>query len=367
MMVKNKTNKNYKRSQKGRSMVEMLGVLSIIGVLSVGGVYGYGVAMKKHEANEALHKASLMATTISSYALNNNGNLPQNKLDFANLGYDTEISDNGTQFVLTMKAIDPSVCTQMKKMAGGMVQKVECVESETSGKNDAQISYYKNLATNDEEGENSSGSIEEKDETGLSSCTASSSGYGEVYGGDFTNQVLSNGNRCRCWNDFPVWNGLGCVERSSDIDSSKECNSANPCDVGEYCRYRDGVYGLTCYANASGYPVDGKGSITEVRGWCEKVVGVKKTGNFYYTKNKRDWFSAKEWCAAIGKQMVSLSDLGCSDFECSDLDELTAVLGDNSFWTTDMEDDCQAITVQMVYQSPFLADRSNEMGGVICR
>ena len=50
MSVKNKTNKNYKRSQKGRSMVEMLGVLAIVGVLSVGGVYGYGVAMKKHKA-----------------------------------------------------------------------------------------------------------------------------------------------------------------------------------------------------------------------------------------------------------------------------------------------------------------------------
>ena len=35
--------------EKGRSMVEMLGVLAIIGVLSVGAVSGYSKAMFKHK------------------------------------------------------------------------------------------------------------------------------------------------------------------------------------------------------------------------------------------------------------------------------------------------------------------------------
>ena len=81
MSVINKTNKNNKRSQKGRSMVEMLGVLAIIGVLSVGGVYGYGVAMKKHKANELLHQASMLATTVSSQILTDK---PLNVQDFGN-------------------------------------------------------------------------------------------------------------------------------------------------------------------------------------------------------------------------------------------------------------------------------------------
>ena len=54
--------KTNSKSQSGRSMVEMLGVLSIIGVLSVGGVYGYGVANEKIKANELLHQASMLAT-----------------------------------------------------------------------------------------------------------------------------------------------------------------------------------------------------------------------------------------------------------------------------------------------------------------
>ncbi len=39
-------------NEKGRSMVEMLGVLAVIGVLSAGALAGYSQAMKKHKLNE---------------------------------------------------------------------------------------------------------------------------------------------------------------------------------------------------------------------------------------------------------------------------------------------------------------------------
>ena len=42
------------KTQSGRSMIEMLGVLAIIGVLSVGGLAGYTKAMRAHRANEIL-------------------------------------------------------------------------------------------------------------------------------------------------------------------------------------------------------------------------------------------------------------------------------------------------------------------------
>ena len=139
------------KSHNGRSMVEMLGVLAIVGVLSVGGVYGYGVAMKKHKANEALHKASMLATTVSAYAMSNDGNLPSSITDFANLGYETSLTDDGTQFKLTMKGVGYDVCKQMESSMGGVVRKVTCVE----GSDDAVITYYKNLATDPAEGEKS--------------------------------------------------------------------------------------------------------------------------------------------------------------------------------------------------------------------
>jgi type II secretory pathway pseudopilin PulG len=55
--------------EKGRSMVEMLGVLAIIGVLSVGGIYGYTVAMRSNRVNEIAHAVSMLNTM--GQALNN--------------------------------------------------------------------------------------------------------------------------------------------------------------------------------------------------------------------------------------------------------------------------------------------------------
>ena len=52
----------FKKSQSGRSMVEMLGVLAIIGVLSVGGIAGYSLSMRRHRANQ-------VADVVSKFAL----------------------------------------------------------------------------------------------------------------------------------------------------------------------------------------------------------------------------------------------------------------------------------------------------------
>ena len=154
MTVKNKTNKNYKRSQNGRSMVEMLGVLAIVGVLSVGGVYGYGVAMKKHKANELLHQASMLATTISAQAMTNDGKLPQTITSFGNSNYGTfspSTTDalDGKGFSIEISNMDSAVCKQMEKMAGGMVQGASCSGTTLT------LTYYKNLATTEAEGEKS--------------------------------------------------------------------------------------------------------------------------------------------------------------------------------------------------------------------
>ena len=50
----------YKNFEKGRSMIEMLGVLAIIGVLSVGGIAGYSKAMEKFKLNKAIENYSML-------------------------------------------------------------------------------------------------------------------------------------------------------------------------------------------------------------------------------------------------------------------------------------------------------------------
>ena len=49
------------KSESGRSMVEMLGVLAIIGVLSIGGIAGYTMAMNRFRANEIIDMANKYA------------------------------------------------------------------------------------------------------------------------------------------------------------------------------------------------------------------------------------------------------------------------------------------------------------------
>ena len=55
------------KSQSGRSMVEMLGVLAIIGVLSVGGIAGYSLSMRRHRANQVVDIASKYALTVFTH------------------------------------------------------------------------------------------------------------------------------------------------------------------------------------------------------------------------------------------------------------------------------------------------------------
>ena len=56
-----------KKLQKGRSMIEMLGVLAIIGVLSVGGLAGYTMAMNRHRANQALDYAQRAFVVVQTW------------------------------------------------------------------------------------------------------------------------------------------------------------------------------------------------------------------------------------------------------------------------------------------------------------
>jgi type II secretory pathway pseudopilin PulG len=131
-------------------MVEMLGVLAIIGVLFVGGVYGYGVAMKKHKANELLHQASMLATTVSAQIMSGKDPTELDTFADSNLGkFTLDYDSTKTTFDLKISELDGSVCSQLKK--GGMVQNVDCNPDAKT----ATLTYYKNLATNDEEGKKS--------------------------------------------------------------------------------------------------------------------------------------------------------------------------------------------------------------------
>ena len=246
------------KSQRGRSMVEMLGVLAIVGVLSVGGVYGYGVAMKKHKANELLHQASMLATTISAQ-IQSKGELPQSIEDFGNGKYG-EFKEpekaNDEQFTMQITGMDPAVCEQVAKMAGGMVRKAECTGTTLT------LTYNNNLSS-DKVAADYNGKQEECEESGNKYCEGSGScivqdkdccaGYDSqccVDDGDISSTescVLPDGSDGKCNNgECVVIMGTECGSGyySSCEETGGEC-------VNGFCKCPSGTVFALQYGNSA--------------------------------------------------------------------------------------------------------------------
>jgi len=60
------------QNERGRSMVEMLGVLAVIGVLSIAGISGYKHAMDMYKTNKALQLIDLFALSAKEASYSNN-------------------------------------------------------------------------------------------------------------------------------------------------------------------------------------------------------------------------------------------------------------------------------------------------------
>ena len=98
--------------QKGRSMIEMLGVLAIIAVLSIGGLLGYRRAVNNHQANQILDDVNRFA-----FAIIEKGNYPLEavipKGDFKESGiYELEGYQDveANQFSITVADVPKGVC-----------------------------------------------------------------------------------------------------------------------------------------------------------------------------------------------------------------------------------------------------------------
>lgn len=59
-----------RNNEKGRSMIEMLGVLAIVGILSVGGIAGYSKAMAKYKTTRLVNDISEIVMNIRSLYMN---------------------------------------------------------------------------------------------------------------------------------------------------------------------------------------------------------------------------------------------------------------------------------------------------------
>ncbi|MBE6446329.1 MAG: type II secretion system protein [Alphaproteobacteria bacterium] len=315
MSVKNKTNKNDKRSQKGRSMVEMLGVLAIVGVLSVGGVYGYGVAMKKHKANELLHQASMLATTISAQ-IQSKGELPQSIEDFGNGKYGTfnpPSEANAEQFTMQITGMDSAVCTQMEKMASGMVREAKCNGTTLT------LTYNNNLSSDkvaadyngDEDGCKDSG---RKYCSGSNSCVALDKECGcsgtnngcqkcDTETGSLVADDEKEGENCTTSDGKAGTCNDGVCEEKVDCPNGLDANeegkcictdhTTNQCGLGYYCKFVPDD-------DACGDSDRGDGVCTAV-GSGTSI----KDGAYLKSSDPMDWWSAYSWCKGNDMDLIT--------------------------------------------------------------
>ncbi|MBE6446018.1 MAG: type II secretion system protein [Alphaproteobacteria bacterium] len=372
-------NKNYKRSQKGRSMVEMLGVLAIIGVLSVGGVYGYGVAMKKHKANELLHQASMLATTISAQ-IQSKGQLPQNIENFGDAKYGTFSTPekvNDEQFKMEITGMDSAVCEQMEKMSGGMVRQAECDGTTLT------LTYNNNLSSDKVAADYNDDTTGEKCEDAgykwcsklstpackkdccsgvtLNSCQEScDSSTGEITNkDDGTGCTTSDGKEGTC--DAGV-----CEEATADYTGVKCTDYQNNTECG-------GVgSGWYCEFNPTSCSASGTGTCTAVGS------GTSIKGGTYLQSpsGSMDWWSAYSWCKGNGMNLVTGKIAGIplnSEYEDWDGNRpLYQYFGEDIyFWTGhDYGDSCDAWEVyadsyyEDVYNNP---RNSNDAYYALCQ
>ena len=221
------------KSQSGRSMVEMLGVLAIIGVLSVGGINAYSVAMEKIKTNDLLAQVRQEAVLIAAQLATGKTNLTlsADNTIFTSVSMD-EGSDN---FTLTLSDIEEELCNNVKSMLGSnsMVQSIndDCSE----------MTFHKNLI--------------------LKSATQS----GGSSGGDSGTE--SGGNSGGSTEPADSCADIDCGDHGSCVDGVCECEEGYD---GENCEIK-----LTMFQCGADNNVKSDGLIY---GYCDELGGCKVQG-----------------------------------------------------------------------------------------
>ena len=248
------TNKNDKRSQKGRSMVEMLGVLSIIGVLSVGGISAYSTAMEKHKANELMAATMQEAVLISAQLATGKTNPTLSGINNSLFASASTVA-NSDNFKIALNAVDADICTKMKSMLGvsSMVHKIS--------DNCSEMTFHKNLTPKavTQSGGNSGGIGSEGGETEPADPCA------DIACGEHGS--CSNG-ACECEDG---WTGNLCDEQEI-----KTCSDNSDCTkVNTFCLMT-----------------------SETTGTCEALDSGTTVGNFLVHTEPMNYWSAQNWCEA---------------------------------------------------------------------
>ena len=309
-------------TQSGRSMVEMLGVLAIVGVLSVGAIGGYSYAMDKYRANQTIQDIQLRAgdvlaqvntahtvnllqwptTSTVGYPIGYDeegggilvSKVPERVCDmiFQELVPEVIVVINGQSYIAY-----ESVCAEdntMKFMYGTSKEDYNPCPSGASkdGKGgyattiDGTECYCNTADTIYKNGSCYNPCIEGTSQDGLGGLVSTTSGIS-----------------CYCNEIDTIYKNKECQPKPEGCTKNAECNR------GEYCNV---VYTGTeeCVSWS-----------TTLSGTCrvaaDDLASKPDSAPFYISTQKMLWQAAKNFCSALGKKSVTLSDFECGSTFCS--------------------------------------------------
>ena len=301
-----------KMLQKGRSMIEMLGVLAIIGVLSIGGIVLYRRAVNNHQANQILDDANRLAFVITerdNFAPNDNiTNVEFNQTSAYSIV--PFVGAKAGQYGIMIENVPKGVCEPL-------VDK-------------ANIEYKVRVAAY--------GAIEYLDQD---------TSTGLVYD-SFHKDICVND-----MNDVILYFG----------DTSGQCNKPDEGETYAKCKTNADCCGtyFCAFENAS-CSYKGKGKCRSIADYGSGIGNDTKTitvnnvtSTWIKSSSPMTWWSAQNWCERMGKSPTSRADLGCGDIAqafCSYTGNVLTALRNAGwksepglYWLEDCNNECSAYRV----------------------
>ncbi len=325
-------------NESGRSMVEMLGVLAIIGVLSIGGIQGYTYAMNKYRANNVLNEVNMASHQLATELVTSRnvqkmlslGNPYDNgTMTAENYPFDYGCGNEGTTeracqqaeqgYWVSVGGVTEKVCQNMLSESGFLPYVAETKlngETVTDGENcaeeDNEIMFLFNADGSGELAENvggNNGNSDDEDEptTPTVSCPENTSEDGQGgFATTLTDEVTGKVLNCYCSLDTKYTDSGTCETLP------ETCNKNADCNRGEYCEIMD-YSGTFCTQDTSG-------RIGTCQNASSDIQPPKPGTNPPFIVSSRNmwmWWSAQNFCQALGKTLVSLSDYGCVHTFCA--------------------------------------------------
>ena len=229
-------------ASRGRSMLEMLGVLAVIGVLSIGGLAGYSKAMTYHRANTILSDAQLAYAWMTGIEEIEEGEHKPSFIPQSGKEILVFRSASGDDFVKIV-GIDESICERLLNMQSdklhiyeGNSKMIVCSETSTM-----TFGFNQYAPDGSVVGGTSTGGDNTGDNTG-----------GDNTGDDTTTPNCDAGEtplngKC-CPNEKVCGSGTNqvCCDQGTCNDEGKCCYEDTCCEEGEYAVFDEGVWSVVC-------------------------------------------------------------------------------------------------------------------------